>query len=170
MADVVSPVLKAIVVMTGMLVLAPAGFAQAPAVPSTRIAIPSPEHSLFVGPAAFSPDGRTMLSANDSNALKIWDAASWQLLRSLSGHSDEIRCVAFSPDGRTVLSGSVDKTVKLWDAATGAPLRTFDGHSATVDAVAFSPDGRPILSGSDDKTLKLWDVASGRLLGTFKGQ
>ena len=40
--------------------------------------------------------------------------------RTLSGHSDWVKCCAFSPDGATVLSGSDDKTLKLWDSGTGA--------------------------------------------------
>src|SRR5262245_61416997 len=38
---------------------------------------------------AFSPDGRRILSGEESkqDALKLWDARTGQLLRSLNGHS-----------------------------------------------------------------------------------
>ena len=75
--------------------------------------------------------------------MKLWDAATGQLLRTFEGHAGRVNSVAFSPDGTRVLSGSWDKTVKLWDAATGQLLRTFEGHSGRVFSVAFSPDGRP---------------------------
>ena len=61
--------------------------------------------------------------------LKLWDAATGQLLRTFEGHTGWVTSVAFSPDGTRVLSGSADNTLKLWDAATGQLLRTFAGHS-----------------------------------------
>jgi WD40 repeat protein len=132
-----------------------------------------------LGPAnsvAFSPDGRTLMSAQD-NLLRLWDVASGRLLKDIVDHdyvaesssssSVDVMSVAFSPDGRTVLSGSDDKMLRLWDVASSRLLMTFAGHQERVTSVAFSPDGRSVLSGSNDDTLKLWDVASGRLLSTF---
>ena len=97
--------------------------------------------------------------------MKLWDAATGQLLRTFEGHSMSVRSVAFSPDGTRVLSGSDDKTITLLDAATGQLLRTFEGHLMSVRSVAFSPDGTRVLSGSE--TIKLWDAATGQLLRTI---
>jgi len=43
-------------------------------------------------------------------------------MRTLTGHSDWVRCVAFSPDGKRVASVSDDKLVKIWDTVTGAAV------------------------------------------------
>jgi WD40 repeat protein len=137
-------------------------------------------HSNDVNSAAFSPDGKTIVSGSGGNyepwgefsrdnTLRLWNAATGQELRVLSGHSSFVLSVAFSPDGRTIVSGSADKTVKLWDAATGREIRTITGHSGDVNSVAFSPDGKTIVSGSEDKTLKLWDAATGREIRTITG-
>ncbi len=74
---------------------------------------------------AFSPDGRFIASGSYDNTIKLWDASSGKLIRSLEGHQSEVRSVAFSPDGRSIASGSYDNTVKLWEVKTGAEAQTF---------------------------------------------
>ncbi len=119
--------------------------------------------------AAFSPDGKTLISGARDKNLRLWDAATGQPLRTLQGHTDWVTAVAFSPDGKTLLSGARDNTLHLWDAATGQPLHTLHGHTNSVRAVAFSRDGKTLLSSAWDKTLRLWDTATGQSLRTLHG-
>jgi sugar lactone lactonase YvrE/energy-coupling factor transporter ATP-binding protein EcfA2 len=125
-------------------------------------------HTDGVWSVAFSPDGKTALSASNDTTLRLWDVATGQIIRTFSGHMGSVLSVAFSPDGKTALSGS-GNTLRLWDVATGQSIRTFSGHTSGVNSVAFSPDGKTALSGSWDKTLRLWDVATGQSIRTFSG-
>jgi len=90
-------------------------------------------------------------------------------IRSLDGHTGEIRALAISNDGRFGLSGSVDNSMRLWDLSTGKQVRSFKGHSKQVWGVAFVPggDGKNVLSASWDGTVKMWDVASGNAVTSF---
>ncbi|RMF45756.1 MAG: hypothetical protein D6750_11385, partial [Bacteroidetes bacterium] len=63
---------------------------------------------------SWSPDGRRLASDSSDSTVRIWDAASGQLLRTLAGHTDWVRSVSWSPDGRYLASGSDDGTVRLW--------------------------------------------------------
>src|SRR6202043_835368 len=85
---------------------------------------------------AFSPDSARVLSLSDDQTLRLWDAATGQLVRIFQGYT-----ATFSPEGARVLSGDIDRTLKLWDAGTGRLLHTFEGHTDVVYSVAFSPDG-----------------------------
>ena len=129
--------------------------------------VPVIPHSWSINSVALSPDGARVISAGREGQLKLWDAATGRLLRTLVGHTHEVMSVAFSPDGASVLSGGLDQTVKLWDAASGRVLRTLQGHSNFVHAVAFSPNGKTLVSASEDGTVKLWERATGELVRTL---
>jgi tricorn protease-like protein len=118
---------------------------------------------------AFSPDGRRLASGSWNNTIKLWDVATGQEVRTLSGHNSGVLSVAFSPDGRLLASASGDHTVKLWDVETGQEVRTLREHTDVVRSVAFSPDGRLLASGSDDHTVKFWNVATGQEVRTLRG-
>jgi len=112
---------------------------------------------------AYNPDGQRLAVADD-NLVKIYDAASGDLILTLSGHSAEVWAVAFSPDGKRLASGAADASVRIWDAATGTSLLVLTGHKDAIEGLAFSPDGKWLATGSDDLTLKIWDTATGELL------
>ena len=97
--------------------------------------------------------------------MRLWDAATGRLLRTLEGHSDEVRALVYSPDGRTLASCGGE--LKLWDPATGALRRTLK-WGVPVNAAAFSPDGKTLATGSADHTARLWDPETGLLLRSLK--
>lgn len=68
------------------------------------------------------------------------------LLRTLSGHSDEVRSVATSADGTLAVSGSYDNTVKVWDLQTGEAIARFVADHA-IHSCAISPDKKTIVAG-----------------------
>jgi WD40 repeat protein len=63
---------------------------------------------------ALSPDGRTLAVADWQNTVRLWDAQTGELMRTLPLHSALVGSLAFSPDGKTVASASNDTSAKLW--------------------------------------------------------
>jgi WD40 repeat protein len=108
--------------------------------------------------AAFSPDGKRIVTGGWDKTAKVWDAATGAEVMTLRGHSSIVCSVAFSPDGRRIVTGSYDNTAMVWDAATGAELLMLKGHSGWVLSAAFSPDGRRMVTVSCDTTAKVWEA------------
>ena len=71
-------------------------------------------HRNTVSSAAFSPDGRRVVTASVDNTARIWDVASGRELATLSGHKNIVTSAAFSPDGRMVVTASHETTAKIW--------------------------------------------------------
>jgi WD40 repeat protein len=91
------------------------------------------------------------------------------LLRTIEGHSDQVRALALTADGRRAVSAGIDRMLKLWDLEGGVELRQLIGHKGRISALAVTPDGRHAVSYSSDGTLRLWDLGTGTELNAFEG-
>jgi len=111
-------------------------------------------HAGRVASVAFSRDGTRLASASWDRSVKVWDAASWELLYDLP-HPSAVHGVAFDRDGPRLAWGGTDGTLTVWDGP-GTEAHVLRGHTSWIQAVAFSPDGRWIASASLDGTVKVW--------------
>jgi WD40 repeat protein len=89
--------------------------------------------------AAFSPDGRRLLTQHKSQ-LDLWDAASGRRVARIGRPGESVKGYAFGAGGRLVLA-LFGKRAATIDAATGTPVATVNG-----DFAAVSPDGSVAIS------------------------
>src|SRR5262249_57529917 len=93
-------------------------------------------------------DGTQLASGSDDNTVRVWDAATGEVLRPLSGHTNWVLSVVYRPDGTQLAGGGDDNTVRVWDAATGELLRTLTGHTRPVESEGYRPDRTPLASAA----------------------
>ena len=118
-------------------------------------------HPADVNSAAFSPDGKLVVTGSDDGKARIWQ---WQDAnagpRETKAHGHYVYGVAFSPDGNHVVTASWDHTAKVWDVSGPDEIREVRTlpHPADVYSAAFSPkSGDLIVTGAEDGTARIWE-------------
>lgn len=136
-------------------------------------------HRLPVRHAAFSPDGRMLLTTGGSDngaapqppsaEIRIWDVSRQRTLAAMQGHQDAVLCGAFTPDSQTLVTGSRDGTLIVWDVSRGMhdvvlglKEHTLRGHGGAVTAATISPDGQQMVTASDHGEIRIWDTGTWR--------
>jgi WD40 repeat protein len=118
-------------------------------------------HASKVLDVSFDPSGRHLLSADQAGELRLWEAGTWTLLRSLRGAPIHERGhVAFDRDGsRIAWASGTDRAVHVWDlrAPPAASLLTLR-RSGNVDPgdPAFAPVGSWLASSDLGGHVAFW--------------
>jgi len=117
---------------------------------------------------AFSPDGKLLVSADETGAITMWDMPAGKQRAVLNGHKQFVLSMAFSPNGKSLATFSNDDTIKIWEMPSSKLLRTINGaHSGVGGALAFSTDGKTLASGAGG-SITLWDPGTGTEKITLK--
>jgi RNA polymerase sigma factor (sigma-70 family) len=137
-------------------------------------------HNHKIHSAAFTPDGRTLVTACYRNRICRWDVARGELRKSIDLPLPEGREARLSPDGSTLAIASPLRQAKspdtdsLWDTETGRQRCTLPSRRSQDDyGLAFSPDGGILATdsteaGTDQKTIFFWDVGTAKRISRFK--
>lgn len=111
-----------------------------------------------------APDGRFLVSVDDSGQVCVWDIAKIGSPRLASARSDtsgEILGFSISTDSRMLATAASDNKVRLYDIGASGVLTmraTLGGFTNYALTTAFSPDGRTLIAGSADGTIRLWNI------------
>jgi len=128
----------------------------------------------FVWTAVVSPDRKLVAAGglageNGRGMIRLWDAETGEVRRTLSGHSREVRSVAFSADSRTLYSVGFDGCLREWDVETGNCRQNIAVTDAYIERVVPLSGGRVLLAtGLPDPmteptfTVRLWDMRTGK--------
>ncbi|MEO5954167.1 MAG: caspase family protein [Nitrospiraceae bacterium] len=125
-------------------------------------------HASGIRTLALSPNGRYIASSGQDATVKIWDVASGQEVRTLTGYgmlgSDML---AFSPDSTRLVTADMTSGVKVIEVASGREVRSVGSLMAA--GATLSADGRIAVArvSRDNHALSSIDLATGQSLWTF---
>lgn len=119
-------------------------------------------HDQSLDEAAFSHDGRRVVTTSVDGSARVFNAQSGLLEARLTGHRGEVYAAVFSPHDDLVLTASQDDTARLWEPLSGALVSVLEGHRGEVIDASFHPSGARFATASFDGTAKLWRTSRGR--------
>lgn len=70
-------------------------------------------------------DGSKFAVCSMDKSVRVIDAKSWSIAKTLEGHSDWVYAVAISPDGKSLASGGWDGEVRVWNIEQGKTTSQF---------------------------------------------
>jgi WD40 repeat protein len=134
-------------------------------------------HKDSVTAVAFSPDGKTLVSAGVDRTLRLWQVETGKEVRQIAGPATSMSRLIFDADGRTILGACsfFDKQGKqalrlfLWETATLQERQQREGPPGPVFFRTFSEDARAFAYTDAAGTIHIEDLASGKQVREFKG-
>ncbi|HEV3255717.1 MAG TPA: sigma-70 family RNA polymerase sigma factor, partial [Gemmataceae bacterium] len=145
--------------------------------------------------AAYTPDGKALVTADRQRTVRLWALATGKELRRFEwgdGQPDSkpeasqdgipqrfeqqllddmalSSEAALSADGKTV-AASRGGLVSLWEMASGKKLRRLQTGQKRLAHLAFSADGKSLLTlGLGGRGIAVWDVATGKCVRRSQG-
>jgi WD40 repeat protein len=114
------------------------------------------KHPRVVTDAAYSPNGRLVVSGGRDHTGRVWSTRTWREVEGpLLGHNGQVLAVAFDRAGDRIATGSTDQTGRVWRTSTGRLFTTLFGHTSQLLDVAFGP-GSVLVTASGDGTARTW--------------
>jgi len=107
--------------------------------------------------AAFSPDGKYVLTGDEQAKIFLWDAKTGKKLREFpreKGHTRGIQSITYKADGKQFISVGKDDAICLWNVSGGNPLAKVVGEPANYYGAFFTKAGS-VFAGTQAEGLRL---------------
>ena len=128
-------------------------------------------HAGAVTAVSYDPSGQFLVSVGADRSVKVWNAETGELIRSLNHHTDRIHAIAFRPGAvpAECATGGDDGTIRVWQPTVGRMLRIIRNPGGSTLALSYTRDGASIFGAGHDGVLRKWDADSNQLIGEWSG-
>jgi RNA polymerase sigma factor (sigma-70 family) len=147
-------------------------------------------HGDAVSFAAYTPDGKALLTAGRDKVVRLWDLDTGKAARSFRWEETEQvqdddaglqrerqfwndtarSCqAALSMDGK-IVAASRGGAVRLWETASGKTLGQVQTGEKRLLQLAFAADGKSLLTLGPGQATALWDVATRKCVRSSPGK
>lgn len=116
---------------------------------------------------AVSADGTLVASTGNDRGLRVWDAETGELIRTLELPAGQFRTLAFLPGTNRLAAGATDGIVRTWNPSEGNRVLAQFKHGPQVLFLRVSQDGKRLLSAGRSGAVRLWDADSLSRVGEF---
>lgn len=116
-----------------------------------------------------APTGSKIAITVEDNSVRIYDAATRQLVKTMTGHPQPAMAIAWSQDGTMIATGDESARIFVWDARSGAKLKEFRGHQRGIQSLSFNFPRTLLMSTGKDDAIKIWDLAANKVKSTILG-
>ena len=113
-------------------------------------------HRGSISGAAYTDDGRRIVTTGADGSMKIWDAAYRNLVRTIE--LDDGPATSLALNGARALTGHANGKVVLWNIDRAEKIATVQRNEANIWAVAFTGDPNRFAAASHDWKVTLWDA------------
>jgi WD40 repeat protein len=116
------------------------------------------QHGGAVTRAAFSPDGRYVLTGSADRTARLWNAATGAVITTFAGHEGDVTSVIVSSNATRAATLTTRGTLRLWqpNAPSAKLLSSVTLDDWMITAIAFSADGSQILARTLRGQLRRW--------------
>ena len=122
--------------------------------------------------AAFSPDGKTIITGSEDNTIKMWSLDGTDKT-TIKAYRENIKAVAFTSDGKYILGGGDQKILSRWDLSGTLQeqnVQVREGQAGYIVDAAFSTSGKYLITVEKDSLVVLREVDTGKIIKVFKDQ
>lgn len=124
-------------------------------------------HSRAVTAVAFLPADDRLVSVGLDQSVRLWNAATGELLRTFDNHTAAVHDVAVRPKNETgpplIATAGADRTVRFWQPTLGRLVR-FARLPSEPLAIAWTPDSRLVLAVCRDGRVRAIDPESAEIV------
>lgn len=116
-------------------------------------------HGQGAATLAFSRNGKLLLTGDQGDTIRLWNAETGQILQTIQGRGIDATLnsngtlIAFKP--AFIQNDVVPQQIVLWDVSENRRVHMWNGGERPL---AFSADGCILASGSTKGIIVLWGV------------